>query len=142
MGCVHALAEGDGQRFQYVVTEVLNNVIDHSKSVTYRIVLKRAGDKLRLVIEDGGIGIFENLKSYFKLSDTWEAIGDLAKGRRTTVPSRHAGEGLFFSARMADVFSSDANRLLSGIIGNSRASNNAYFRFFDRICPTSHQNQK
>lgn len=103
--------KGLSARLHYVSTEILNNVIDHSKGEGYRFALKSKEGRLRLEIEDDGIGIFQSIKEYFSLSDHWEAIGDLAKGKRTTDPSRHAGEGLFFSARMADVFTAEANGL-------------------------------
>jgi anti-sigma regulatory factor (Ser/Thr protein kinase) len=97
-------------RAHYVVTECLNNVIDHSMAENAEVTMKVIGSRqLHLTIEDDGIGVFANLKNHFQLRDMFEAAAELAKGRRTTDPSSHAGEGLFFSARIADFFAVDAN---------------------------------
>ncbi len=101
----------DVKRVQYAATEILNNVIDHSKSNEATITMSRLKDDFDLVIEDDGLGVFATIKKYFSLADMFEAAGELAKGKRTTDPSHHAGEGLFFSARMADWFSAEANSI-------------------------------
>jgi anti-sigma regulatory factor (Ser/Thr protein kinase)/biotin operon repressor len=100
-------------RQQYAITEILNNVIDHSQAsqFTVRAYPSQNGESVILEVEDNGRGIFDSIKSYFHLHDYWEAVGELAKGKRTTDPTRHAGEGLFFSARMADFFEIEANSL-------------------------------
>ncbi|HET9236499.1 MAG TPA: DUF4325 domain-containing protein [Oligoflexus sp.] len=100
-------------RQQYALTEILNNVIDHSQASQFlvRAYPSENGESVILEVEDNGRGIFDSIKSYFHLQDYWEAIGELAKGKRTTDPTRHAGEGLFFSARMADFFEIEANSL-------------------------------
>lgn len=104
----HALPK-DIKRVQYAATEVLNNIIDHSKSDKAVIRFSHMKDTLNLVIEDDGLGVFATIKKHFSLENFYEAVGELAKGKRTTDPEHHAGEGLFFSARMADWFSIEAN---------------------------------
>lgn len=100
-------------RQQYALTEILNNVIDHAQASLFivRAYISENLESVILEVEDDGRGIFDSIKSYFHLRDYWEAVGELAKGRRTTDPTRHAGEGLFFSARMADFFEIEANSL-------------------------------
>ncbi len=100
-------------REQYAITEVLNNVIDHSQAslVFIRIFLSPNQQNLIIELEDNGRGVFDSIKSFFHLEDYWEAVAELAKGKRTTDPARHAGEGLFFTARMADSFEIEANSL-------------------------------
>lgn len=100
-------------RLQYALTEILNNVIDHSQASQFivRAYPSEDGERVVLEVEDNGRGVFDSIKSYFHLQDHWEAVGELAKGKRTTDPARHAGEGLFFSARMADFFEIEANAL-------------------------------
>jgi anti-sigma regulatory factor (Ser/Thr protein kinase) len=109
-------AENPGLRArqQYALTEILNNVIDHSLGTTVTIRLRLwSGERptVMMEVEDDGRGIFATIKDYFHLSDHLEAVGELAKGKRTTDPSRHAGEGLFFAARMVDFFEIEANQL-------------------------------
>jgi anti-sigma regulatory factor (Ser/Thr protein kinase) len=100
-------------RQQYALTEILNNVIDHSRASQFIVRAYPSEDSKSVIleVEDDGRGIFESIKSYFHLQDYWEAVGELAKGKRTTDPTRHAGEGLFFSARMAEFFEIEANSL-------------------------------
>lgn len=96
-------------RVSYTATEILNNVIDHSSSKTVILSMEISNHTLQLIIEDDGVGVFETLRNFFSLDGYFEAAGELAKGKRTTDPSKHAGEGLFFSARIADSFLIEAN---------------------------------
>ena len=59
---------------------------------------------------DNGIGIFEKIRAAFGLEDYRHAILELAKGKLTTDPKRHGGEGIFFSSRMFDEFTIIANQ--------------------------------
>lgn len=85
-------------------TEMLNNVIDHSKGAN---VLVRCSHDDRLSafeIIDDGIGLFENLKTHFDLDSDIHALIELAKGKLTVAPEAHSGEGIFFSSKMFDRF--------------------------------------
>jgi anti-sigma regulatory factor (Ser/Thr protein kinase) len=103
------LSESNFARLRYVATECLNNSIDHSKASTVMTTIFVSDDELTLSLKDDGLGVFATIESYFKLRDVFEAAAELAKGRRTTDPAKHAGEGLFFSARIADRFMLSAN---------------------------------
>jgi anti-sigma regulatory factor (Ser/Thr protein kinase) len=89
-------------------TEMINNVIDHSnaKKMTLSIFIS---NKIEILIEDDGIGVFESVKSYFKLNNYFEGLAEISKGKRTTDQKNHAGEGIFFSQRMCDQFTIEAN---------------------------------
>ena len=89
----------------YGFTEILNNAIDHSGSQSVLIRLLRTPDTIDLQINDFGIGIFRKIKDAFSLPDELEAIKQLVKGKLTTDPSRHSGEGIFFTSRLFDCFS-------------------------------------
>ena len=95
----------------YGFTEMFNNVIDHSKG--RRVIAGVLVDvrKIELSVLDDGIGIFKNLQDYFNLEDEKHAILELAKGKVTTDPDRHTGEGIFFTSRMLDRFSLISNLL-------------------------------
>lgn len=97
------------KKLRYTITELLNNVIDHSQASKATVTIELSSGAVDLNIEDNGRGVFDSLRNYFQLKDCFEAAGELAKGRRTTSPKTHAGEGLFFSARIADYFSISAN---------------------------------
>lgn len=86
-------------------SEMFNNVIDHSESITARVKIDRLGNRVELVVFDEGIGIFKKIRDRFQLDDERQAILELSKGKLTTDPSRHSGEGIYFTSRMFDEFS-------------------------------------
>ncbi len=90
---------------QYGFTEMLRNAIDHSESNKAEISLDYSPSRIRLRVCDEGIGIFNKIQSVFGLPDPRDAILELAKGKLTTDPQRHTGEGIFFTSRMFDRFS-------------------------------------
>lgn len=95
----------------YGFHEMLNNVISHSESPTAQIEFSRTAECVNFVIRDSGVGIFKKIRDGFGLRDELEAITELAKGKLTTDPKNHSGEGIFFTSRMFDVFS-----ILSGCL--------------------------
>lgn len=96
---------------QYGFTEIFNNAIDHSEGKSIEVSILWFDDHLSLQIQDNGIGVFERIKKTFHYEDPKECLLHLSKGRLTTDPLRHSGEGLFFTSRAFDKFYLDANRL-------------------------------
>jgi anti-sigma regulatory factor (Ser/Thr protein kinase) len=90
---------------QHGFTEMLNNAIDHSGSLAAKIIIVRNAAKVNLTIFDHGIGIFQKIQKEKHLDDPQEAIFELSKGKLTTDPENHTGEGIFFTSRMFDRFS-------------------------------------
>ncbi len=93
------------QILSYAFTEMLNNAIDHSKSPKVEIELKISAKNVCFEIKDFGIGIFKKIKQDFKLKNEWEAIEHLLKGKQTSAPEAHSGQGIFFTSKIADTFS-------------------------------------
>lgn len=89
---------------QHGFTEMLNNVIDHSGASTAGISMSFDALNINLVVYDDGVGIFKKIKSDFNLDDERHAILELSKGKLTSDPLRHSGEGIFFTSRMFDSF--------------------------------------
>lgn len=89
----------------YGFTEILNNVIDHSGSDYVTIDCSINPVSISFSIGDQGIGIFRKIQNEFRLASELEALTELAKGKLTTDPKRHTGEGIFFTSRMFDCFS-------------------------------------
>lgn len=89
---------------RYGVTEMLNNVVDHSESREATVAIKRTPRRITLQVQDRGVGIFHKIKTECGLASEHEAILELTKGKLTTDPARHTGEGIFFSSRMFDDF--------------------------------------
>jgi anti-sigma regulatory factor (Ser/Thr protein kinase) len=88
----------------YGFTEMVNNVIDHSGALSVVVALETRQGVLRLMVSDEGIGVFRKIKEASGLATEHDAALELAKGKITTDPERHTGEGIFFTARMFDSF--------------------------------------
>jgi excisionase family DNA binding protein len=104
---------------RYAFTELVNNAIDHSGGTKVSIRWEARADKLRAEIGDDGIGAFERIRIARALPDHRSALAELSKGKVTTQPDRHSGEGLFFTSRAADYFDLQANGL-RWIVDNRR----------------------
>jgi len=89
---------------QYGFTEMVNNAIFHSEGNLIQAWLVRAGRKLKLLVSDDGVGVFAKIRAALHLEDERHAILELSKGKLTTDPARHTGEGIFFTSRMFDEF--------------------------------------
>jgi anti-sigma regulatory factor (Ser/Thr protein kinase) len=97
---------------EYGFTEIVNNAIDHSVGKDLRIMMDRDLKRILIVISDNGIGIFKKIKAVCNLSDERQAILELSKGKLTTDPSKHTGQGVFFSSRAFDDFYIDSYGLV------------------------------
>lgn len=92
-------------------TEMVNNAIDHSDGKSVFVWATQDETNLRIIISDDGIGIFAKITSALSLPDMRQALFELSKGKLTTDPSKHTGEGVFFTSRMFDSFEISANGL-------------------------------
>ena len=90
---------------QYAFTEMMNIVIDHSEAEEVIITLKYTLASITITVVDNGIGIFRKIETELGLDDERHAILELSKGKLTTDPDRHTGEGIFFTSRAVDRFS-------------------------------------
>jgi len=92
-------------------TEMVNNAIDHSEGTSLKIKVNRTHKMIELQIIDNGVGIFNKIQRELKLEDPLHAILELSKGKLTTDPAHHSGEGIFFTSRMFDKFSIFSGKL-------------------------------
>lgn len=90
--------------FDYALSEMLNNAIDHSQSKYINIEVGVDNENLKFLVNDAGIGVFRNVMQQRHLKSEFEAMQDLLKGKTTTQPHAHSGEGIFFTSKVADVF--------------------------------------
>lgn len=88
----------------YAVTEMINNAIDHSEGTEISISLERTAASVQIMIADNGVGLFKKITDAFNLEDEQHAALELVKGKLTTDPDRHTGEGIFFTSRAVDEF--------------------------------------
>lgn len=89
----------------YGFTEIFNNAIDHSDGTSIFVNVKVDEKNVNIIIMDNGVGIFQKIQKALRLESMREAILHLSKGKFTTDPSRHTGEGIFFTSRICDSFS-------------------------------------
>jgi anti-sigma regulatory factor (Ser/Thr protein kinase) len=106
----------------YAFTEMLNNAIEHSGSKTIDVRVFGAPDGLGFEIVDRGVGAFESVRKGFALATPLEAVAELSKGKVTTMPASHSGEGLFFTSKAVRRFELDANGT-RWVIDNERGDN-------------------
>jgi hypothetical protein len=90
--------------WQYGVTEMLNNAIDHSSGSRVTIRIAKTAITSIVQILDDGEGIFKKIQRELNLDDERHAVLELAKGKLTTDRAHHSGEGIFFTSRMFDEF--------------------------------------
>ena len=103
----------------YAFTEMLNNSIDHSLGLEVAIEFLESSQNWTFKITDDGVGIFAKVAKNYGLNNNLEAIGELSKGKRTSAPEAHTGEGIFFTSKAVDYFEIQAN-LITWKIDNNR----------------------
>jgi anti-sigma regulatory factor (Ser/Thr protein kinase) len=89
----------------YAASEVVNNAIDHSRGrwVEVTVAFERGGATV-VTVRDDGVGVFRRLCQDFGFATPHDAIVQLEKGKLTSDPERHSGEGLFFSSKAVTRF--------------------------------------
>lgn len=117
--------ENAGRIWRYTLPEMLNNAIEHSQGSKVRVHAQLNHLYSRICITDDGIGIFiniiETLKKFgFKDPKIDDAVAELYKGKFTSIPERHTGEGIFFTMRLLDKLAvvSGGTMIRSGYTGD------------------------
>lgn len=98
------LKENVASIFTYAFSEMLNNAIEHSKSETIDVEVSMKGKRLIFNVIDRGIGVFRNVMVKKNLRTQEDAARELLKGKITTQPKAHSGQGIFFTSKSADLF--------------------------------------
>lgn len=88
----------------YGFTEMFNNALEHSDASKISVNLERTAVFTKLTILDNGLGIFKKIQTALGLHDERHAVLELAKGKFTTDPAHHSGQGIFFTSRIFDTF--------------------------------------
>ena len=84
--------------------EMLNNAIDHSEGSEAKIKFAVTPNVWSFEIVDDGCGVYSKIMKEFKLDNRFESVAELSKGKQTTAPKAHSGEGIFFTSKAVDVF--------------------------------------
>jgi anti-sigma regulatory factor (Ser/Thr protein kinase) len=97
-------ATNAGRISAYGFMEMLNNAIDHSDGHQVVVTVWITPESWRFEIRDDGVGAFSRLRTGLGLGSEFESVQELSKGKRTTDPARHTGEGIFFTSKVMDLF--------------------------------------
>ena len=95
---------------EYAFEEMVNNAIEHSEGTEARATWWVTPSTLAFQVADDGVGALAKLRRGHGLPDDLSAIQELSKGKRTTDPEAHSGQGIFFTSKAVDRFSLEANR--------------------------------
>ena len=116
-----AVSEQARDILAFAFLEMVNNAIDHSRSGVVQVRVWKELGKLKFIVRDFGVGIFQNLIEKKGLSDDNDAVRVLLQGKTTTDPKRHSGEGIFWTSKIADkmIFKSGETKLtIENVIGD------------------------
>ena len=108
---VAGLPENVRNIWHFGATEMINNAIDHSGAAEVRVTVRTNALETEVLVADEGEGIFVKIQKALGLHDPRESILELAKGKLTTAPEHHTGQGIFFTSRAMDVFEIESHRL-------------------------------
>jgi anti-sigma regulatory factor (Ser/Thr protein kinase) len=101
---VRSFPENIKDIWHYCLTEMFNNAIDHSGGQSVLLQITKTAANTQLLLIDDGVGIFRKIQTAMKLEDERHAILELSKGKLTTDPEKHTGQGIFFTSRLLDSF--------------------------------------
>ncbi|MBP3196631.1 MAG: DUF4325 domain-containing protein [Butyrivibrio sp.] len=101
---IAGLSDTIRQIWYYAVSEMINNVIDHSEAENVHVTVVQDIRSTTVIIQDDGIGIFRKLQEYYGFRTFSDIAAELAKGKLTTDEIHHSGEGIFFTSRLMDYF--------------------------------------
>jgi len=89
----------------YAASEILNNAVDHSGGLVVGVTVAfEKGGATATTVQDDGVGVFRRVCEDFGYATPSDAIVQLEKGKLTSDPTRHSGEGLFFSSKAVTQF--------------------------------------
>jgi anti-sigma regulatory factor (Ser/Thr protein kinase)/biotin operon repressor len=86
----------------FAVTEMLNNAIEHSGAARVAVEATVGPRDVTVVIRDRGIGVFRSVADHYALASEEDSVGELLKGKATSMPARHSGQGIFFTSKACD----------------------------------------
>lgn len=106
----------------WVTTEMLNNVRDHSGSPEVEVLGLVSPKDFVIHIVDTGVGLFHRLAMGLGLAGPREAVIEVSKGKRTTDPEHHTGQGIFFSSKLCEWFCIEANGFAASFVSEDGAN--------------------
>lgn len=102
--CVAEMPLNVRRIWEYCFMEMMNNAIEHSGADQVNVSIIKDYMNTTVAILDNGIGIFRKIQDFFGYNSVSEVMEELFKGKLTTDPKNHTGEGIFFTSRIMDCF--------------------------------------
>ena len=129
--------------WEYGLTEIFNNAISHSGGSKSKVFIEKNHLYTSVSISDDGVGIFTNIVDAMKRSginnpQIRDAIVELYKGKFTSMPGKHSGEGIFFTMQLFDKMAiiSDGNILRRGYEGSPSIIKSHLISYAQKISKT------
>jgi anti-sigma regulatory factor (Ser/Thr protein kinase) len=120
---VRPMTVDEGRSLQYAASEIINNAIEHSSGRSVAITISFEADRTTVTtVRDDGVGVFRRVCADFGFGSPQEAIVQLEKGKLTSDPARHSGEGLFFSSKAVARFRLESQGIawvVDNLVGDS-----------------------
>jgi len=120
---IRPLAPDEARSLRYAATEVINNAVEHAEGARARVEVEfGAAGTTTTRVHDDGIGVFRRICRDFGIASPQDAIVQLEKGKLTSDPERHSGEGLFFSSKAVARFRLESQGvawLVDNLVGDS-----------------------
>ena len=93
----------------YAFTEMMNNAIEHSSGENVKCIVKKDYLYTEISLVDDGIGIYKSVQDYLRQKlmkevSYQDVLTELYKGKLTTKPEKHSGEGVFFASKVLNEF--------------------------------------
>jgi anti-sigma regulatory factor (Ser/Thr protein kinase) len=102
---IRPLDAGEARSLAYAASEMLNNALDHSGGKTVEVAVRfERGGATVTTVRDDGVGVYRRIAEDFGYATPHDAIVQLEKGKLTSDPARHSGEGLFFTSKAVTRF--------------------------------------
>lgn len=119
------LPENVQKIWRYAFTAMLNNAFEHAGASAVNCVVNRNRLSTIVGVIDNGAGIFRRIVASERertgeLLTPAEAAGLLYAGGYTSDPEKHAGQGIFFCARLMDHFAIRSDTELFTMQGDAR----------------------
>lgn len=105
------IGTGAFEIFSYAFTEILNNAVEHSQTNRILVEVILQAYDIVFMVRDYGVGVYAHMRDKLGLSSEAASLQELLKGKATTDPKRHTGEGLFFTSRCSDFLQISSHRL-------------------------------
>ena len=95
--------------FEFSISALINNIFEHADAskLYYKIFINH--NEAHFILNDNGIGIFNNIKSKLKLPNIHFSALELTKGYVSINPKHHSGEELKAVINLFDVVQIDSS---------------------------------